>query len=69
MNQSSNTAGVPNQNAAGKKIKHIKGVCCNVKNCAYHDGESCCTAKAINIGPMQAVSCQETICATFKQQG
>ncbi|MBE6565029.1 MAG: DUF1540 domain-containing protein [Ruminococcaceae bacterium] len=66
MNNQPNS--LPQQSAAGKKIKHIKGVCCNVKSCAFHDGESCCTAKAISIGPTQATSCADTVCATFKQQ-
>ena len=33
---------------------HIKGVVCDVKNCAYHDGETRCTAGEITVGPTYA---------------
>jgi len=46
--------------------KHIKGISCDVKNCAYHDGDSYCTADKISVGPQNAVSCTDTVCATFK---
>ena len=49
-----------------KKNKPIKGVVCDVISCTYHDGDSHCTASQISIGPMQASSCTETVCATFK---
>ncbi len=47
--------------------EHIHGISCNVKNCAYHDGDSLCTASHITIGPSYASACTDTICATFKQ--
>ena len=37
-----------------KCCDHIKGVCCDVKNCAYHDGETRCTAGEITVGPTYA---------------
>ena len=37
-----------------KCCDHIKGVCCDVKNCAYHDGESRCMAGEITVGPTYA---------------
>ena len=46
--------------------KHIKNVKCDVKNCAYHDGECYCTAGEIAIGPSFATSSTDTICSTFK---
>ena len=48
--------------------KHNKGINCSVKNCAYHDGECYCTAEKINVGPSNAASSSETICATFKPE-
>ena len=49
-----------------KCCDHIKGVCCDVKNCAYHDGESRCTAGEITVGPSYASTSGDTACATFK---
>lgn len=46
--------------------KKLSGVVCDVRNCAYHDGEDCCTAKRIAVGPSFAVTSGETVCATFK---
>ena len=48
--------------------KHIKGIDCSVKNCAYHDGECYCTAGHINVGPASAKTSGDTICATFKPE-
>ena len=49
-----------------KCCDHIKGVCCDVKNCAYHDGETRCTAGEITVGPTYASTSGDTACATFK---
>ena len=46
--------------------KHIKGVLCDVKNCAYHNGKSECCAGCISVGPANASCAENTICATFK---
>lgn len=46
--------------------KHIKGIKCNVQNCYYHDCETYCTASEIAVGPRNADSSSETLCATFK---
>lgn len=46
--------------------KHIKGVCCDVKNCVHHDASDCCTAKEICVGPSYASTSSDTVCATFK---
>ncbi|MGM9653459.1 MAG: DUF1540 domain-containing protein [Eubacteriales bacterium] len=46
--------------------KHLRGVACDVRNCAFHDGENCCTASRIAVGPSFAVTSGETVCATFK---
>ena len=53
-------------NKASKE--HIKGICCNVKNCVYHDCETYCTADQIAVGPSSACSSSETLCATFKEK-
>ena len=45
---------------------HIKGIKCNVQNCYYHDCETYCTAGEIAVGPHNAGSSSETLCATFK---
>lgn len=47
---------------------HIKGICCDVKNCVYHDCETYCTAKQIAVGPSSATSSSDTACATFKER-
>lgn len=44
----------------------IKGIKCDVKNCAYNDGKNHCTADHIAVGPGYATSCTDTVCATFK---
>lgn len=54
------------RNCGGLGCDHIKGVCCDVKNCTYHDGETHCTAKEITVGPTYASSSNDTVCATFK---
>ena len=46
--------------------KHIKGVMCDVQNCAYHDGKSECYAGCIAVGPHNAESSSGTACVTFK---
>lgn len=45
---------------------HIKGICCDVKNCTYHSADNCCTAKEITVGPSYASTSSDTACATFK---
>ncbi len=46
--------------------KYIKGIVCDVKNCAYHNGESHCYAGCICVGPCDAKCSANTVCATFK---
>ena len=46
--------------------KCIKGVVCDVKNCAYHSGESNCYAGTISVGPREASCSANTNCSTFK---
>ena len=48
--------------------KHIKGVSCDVHNCIYHDCGCYCTADHIAVGPSNARSSADTICATFKEK-
>ena len=46
--------------------KRIKGVNCDVKNCAYHSGINECNAGSIYVGPREASCSANTNCATFK---
>ncbi len=55
-----------NRTCGTGKCDHIKGVCCDVKNCIHHDGETHCTAKEIMVGPTYATTSHDTVCATFK---
>ncbi len=48
------------------RSKPIKGVVCDVHNCAYNDGNCSCTASQISVGPQSAEDCKDTVCATFK---
>ena len=61
------TNGCSTQNCGTDK-KHIKGICCNVRNCEYHDCDTHCTATEIAVGPSSAVTSADTACATFKQK-
>lgn len=56
------------QEETSRAPKHIKGIVCDVRNCAYHDSDSYCTAEKISVGPSYACSCTDTVCATFKQK-
>ena len=62
-----NTTGNCYEGKCGEK-KHIKGICCNVRNCEYHDCDTHCTATEIAVGPSSAQSSADTACATFKQK-
>ena len=48
--------------------EHIKGIRCDVKNCMYHDCETYCMAGEIAVGPSNATSSADTVCATFKER-
>ncbi len=48
------------------RSKHIKGVVCDVRGCAYHSGKSECCAGTISVGTCSADCSSETLCATFK---
>ncbi len=45
---------------------HIKGIVCDVSHCAFHDGEHECYAGQICVGPKDATTSKNTVCATFK---
>ena len=62
MNQNNTTS-----KKCGTK-EHIKGICCNVKNCVHHDCDTHCTAEQIAVGPSSATTSSETVCATFKER-
>lgn len=55
---------------AGSKSnpEHISGIRCDVKNCVYHACDTYCTAKQIAVGPSNACSSADTVCATFKER-
>ena len=46
--------------------KQIKGIVCDVKNCAYHTMQNSCCAGTIAVGPKDATCSANTNCATFK---
>ena len=46
----------------------IKGITCDVINCEYHQGNGNCCAGHIKVGPNQAETSTETLCATFKNR-
>ena len=48
---------------------HISGIACEAKACVYHDGDSYCTAKKVNIGSITASNAEQTRCATFVARG
>ena len=45
---------------------YIKGIVCNVVECAYHHNKSECCAGTICVGPVSAETSADTACATFK---
>ena len=49
-----------------KKIKEVKNIKCDVKNCVYHTGDCSCMAGSIHVGSQDACSCGETKCSTFE---
>ncbi len=53
-------------NSNDRCCKHIKGIKCDVKNCYYHNAETYCTAEQISVGPQNADTSGDTLCATFK---
>lgn len=53
-------------NEEGKSQKPLKGVCCDAVNCEYNTGNGECRATQISVGPMCAISCTDTVCATFR---
>ncbi|MEG1743387.1 MAG: DUF1540 domain-containing protein [Clostridia bacterium] len=50
------------------EVKHIKSINCSCRSCAYHDGDSFCTADKISVGPSTASCCTDTVCATYKKK-
>ncbi len=58
--------GVFKMNNTNKTSCHtISGIKCEVKNCKYHDGNHCCEAGSIEVGPTSAKTISETVCQTF----
>lgn len=44
----------------------INGICCDVTNCVYNNGECCCTAGEVHVKCPVGDSC-ETMCETFSE--
>lgn len=44
----------------------IKDIKCDVTNCIYNEGNGCCSAGKIEVGPSNAANSSETLCATFE---
>ena len=45
-----------NESNTSKKCgskEHIKGICCNVKNCVHHDCDTYCTAEEVPVALQQ----------------
>ena len=47
-------------------MHECKCVRCNVSNCEYHAKDGLCAAIEIEVGPHNANTSNDTICATFK---
>lgn len=48
--------------------EHIEGIKCDVKSCAFHDGDNYCCAREITVGPGYATERKETVCATYRRK-
>lgn len=44
----------------------IKDIKCDVTNCIYNEGNGCCSAGEIKVGPSNAKNSSDTLCATFE---
>lgn len=49
-----------------KKVREVKNISCDAKNCVYHSSDCKCMAGSIRVGSQNACSCGETSCATFE---
>ncbi len=56
------------EKSKGCGCDHIKGIRCDVKNCAFNAGDSFCTAGEISVGPAHATDSDETACITFRKK-
>lgn len=54
--------------ADAESPSRLYGVSCDVVSCAYHDGDSYCTASRITVGPTSATRAAETACATYRRK-
>ena len=48
------------------KMKEIKGITCEAKNCIFHDKSNNCLAGRIEVGSSNAINESETRCKTFE---
>ncbi len=44
----------------------IKDIKCDVTNCIYNEGNGCCSAGKIEVGPSSASNRSDTLCSTFE---
>ncbi|MCL2514146.1 MAG: DUF1540 domain-containing protein [Oscillospiraceae bacterium] len=49
-----------------KKIKEVKNIKCDCKNCVFHTVDSRCMAGTVEVGTRNASVCGDTVCATFE---
>lgn len=47
--------------------KILNGICCEVENCVYNNGQRCCTADSIKVKNRMAVLGEETMCETYEK--
>lgn len=50
------------------KDNALKGVNCNVTECAYHDGARSCTASCISVECKESESGKKSCCSTFQKK-
>jgi hypothetical protein len=56
------------RNCCNNNKNVIKGITCDVTNCAYNQADGKCCAGHIKVGPEQAHASRETLCTTFKNK-
>ncbi len=49
-------------------VEYNRGIDCNVTNCIFNKEDCHCTAEKITVGPQNASTSADTLCATFKNK-
>lgn len=68
MNLFRNEISAEHEKEMKRAPQHIEGIKCDVKSCAFHDGDSYCCANGVAIGPSYAKLTTETVCATYRRR-